>query len=151
MARFMSPEWAEQVKDTVNAWPGDEYKATKLQDFWDWIEMVKPGVTGTLVLAVRDMPGDDADALVLKFDAGTITSATVGRRADVEASADYVLAGSHADWAAMIDGYDVGKTVMYRKLVLEKGQTLLFFMAVFFWTEMLLAIQSIDTEVLQPA
>ena len=31
-------------------------KASKLQDFWDWISMIRPFVTGRLALSVRDMP-----------------------------------------------------------------------------------------------
>jgi hypothetical protein len=41
--------------------------------------------------------------------------------------------------------------VMYRKLMLEKGDTLQFFMAAFFWTELLAAIQSVPVEVPEPA
>ncbi|MDQ6840718.1 MAG: hypothetical protein M3137_20870 [Actinomycetota bacterium] len=44
-------------------------------------------------------------------------------------------------------GFDPGKTIMYRKLMLEKGETLWFFTAAFFWTELLAAIQSVPTEV----
>ena len=51
----------------------------------------------------------------------------------------------------MLGGYDVGKMVMYRKLMLVQGDTLMFFTAAFFWTELLAAIQSIPAEVLEPA
>jgi hypothetical protein len=51
----------------------------------------------------------------------------------------------------MLGGYDVGKMVMYRKLMLEKGDTLQFFMAAFYWTELLAAIQSIPVKVPQQA
>jgi hypothetical protein len=40
---------------------------------------------------------------------------------------------------------------MYRKLMLEKGESLQFFMAAFFWTELLGAIQSVDAGRLQTA
>ena len=58
---------------------------------------------------------------------------------------------TYADWQEMLGGYDVGKMVMYRKLMLEQGDTLMFFTAAFFWTELLAAIQSIPAEVLEPA
>jgi hypothetical protein len=58
----------------------------------------------------------------------------------------FLLAGAHADWQAMLAGYDVGKMVMYRKLMLEKGDTLQFFMAAFYWTELLAAIQSVPVK-----
>jgi hypothetical protein len=146
MARFMTAAWAEECRSTINAWPGDERKASKLQDFWDWIGMIRPLVTGRLALSVRDMPGGaDGDTLALDFDAGTVTAASVIHREDAQSSAVFLLAGSYADWQDLLAGYDVGKMVMYRKLMLEKGDTLQFFMAAFYWTELLTAIQSIPT------
>jgi hypothetical protein len=75
----------------------------------------------------------------------------VRERADAEADAVFLLAASYADWLSMLDGYDVGKMVMYRKLMLMKGDTLMFFTAAFFWTELLAAIQMIPVEVPEPA
>ena len=150
MARFMSAAWAEACRRAINEWPGDERKASKLQEFWDWISMVRPFVTGRLALSVRDMPaGGDGDTLALDFDAGTVTAASVRDRGDAETSAVFLLAGSHADWQKMLTRYDVGKMVMYRKLMLEKGDTLKFFMAAFFWTELLAAIQSVPVQALE--
>jgi hypothetical protein len=150
VARFMTAAWAQECQDTFSGWPGEERKASKLQDFWDWIEMVRPFVAGRLALSVRDMPpGADGDTLVLDFDAGTVTGASVLDRPAAAESAVFLLAGSYADWLSVLDGYDVGKTVMYRKLMLEQGDTLLFFMAAFFWTELLAAIQSVPVEVLE--
>ena len=152
MTGFMTAEWADDIRQAFNASPDPDRKASKLQDFWDWIDMISPFVTGRLALTVTDMPaGAAADTLVLDFEAGQITSATVGNRADVTADAVFVLAGSYADWLQMLAGYDVGKMVMYRKLMLVQGDTLMFFTAAFFWTELLAAIQSRPVEVLQPA
>jgi hypothetical protein len=150
MPRFMTAAWAEACQATIDGWPGDERKASKLQDFWDWIDMIRPFVTGRLALSVRDMPpGADGDTLALDFDGGAVIAASVLDRGDAEASAVFVLSGSYADWQSMLGGYDVGKMVMYRKLMLEKGDTLQFFMAAFFWTELLAAIQSVPAEVLE--
>jgi hypothetical protein len=150
MTRFMTAAWAQACQATINEWPGDERKASKLQDFWDWIEMVRPFVTGRLALSVRDPPaGADGDTLALDLDGGTVTAASVLDRGDAAASAVFLLAGSQADWQLMLAGYDVGKMVMYRKLMLEQGDTLQFFMAAFYWTELLAAIQSVPVEVLQ--
>lgn len=154
MSRLMTGAWADDCVAAINSWPPAEVKDSKLQDFWDWIDMVRPAVTGRLVLSVRDMPpggGGEGDSLVLDLEGGMVRQATIANRAEVEESAAFVLAGSHADWTAMLDGYDVGKTVMYRKLMLEKGETLQFFMAAFYWTELLAAIQSVDAGRLQPA
>ncbi|MGC8512750.1 MAG: hypothetical protein ACP5P1_06925 [Acidimicrobiales bacterium] len=147
MAAFMSTQWAQQVKAQANSWPDAERRASKLVDFWDWIDMVKPSVTGRLSLSVRDMPdGAEGDTLCLEFEAGAVTDATVCRRAAAEAGSAFLLAGSYQDWMSMLDGYDVGKMVMYRKLMLEKGDTLAFFTPAFFWTELLAAIQSVPAE-----
>jgi hypothetical protein len=152
MVRFMTQDWAAEIQRTFNAWPGEERKASKLQDFWDWINMISPFVTGRLALAVRDMPaGGEGDTLVLDFEAGRVTAASVRERAEAQADAVFLLAGDYADWQNMLAGYDVGKMVMYRRLMLEKGDTLMFFTAAFFWTELLAAIQTIPVEVPSPA
>ncbi len=151
MARFMSQDWAAEIQRTFNAWPDDERKASKLQDFWDWINMISPFVTGKLALAVRDMPaGGEGDTLVLDFEAGQVGAASVRDRAEAQADAVFLLAGDYADWQSMLAGYDVGKMVMYRRLMLEKGDTLMFFTAAFFWTELLAAIQTIPADVPDP-
>jgi SCP-2 sterol transfer family len=150
VARFMTDAWAQELRATVNDWPGEERKASKLQDFWDWIDMISPFVSGRLALSVRDMPpGEDGDTLTLDFEAGTVTAAAIRERAAAQADAVFLLAGSYADWTEMLAGYDVGKMVMYRKLMLEKGDTLMFFTAAFFWTELLAAIQSVPAEILE--
>jgi hypothetical protein len=152
MTQFMTNAWAQECQHAINASPDDERKASKLQDFWDWINMIRPFVTGRLALSVRDLPpGRDGDTLILDFEGGTVTSASIGERASAEAAAVFLLAGDYADWLSMLDGYDVGKMIMYRKLMLEKGDTLMFFTAAFFWTELLAAIQSIPVETPEPA
>jgi hypothetical protein len=147
MATFMTEPWAQECQAVFNAWPGEQRQASKLQDFWDWINMIRPFVTGRLALSVRDMPdGAAGDTLTLDFEGGTVTAATVLSRADAEPGAVFLLAGSYADWQQMLAGYDVGKMVMYRKLMLEKGDTLQFFTAAFYWTELLAAIQSVPAD-----
>ena len=152
MPVFMTDGWAQQLRARYNDWPDEQRKAGKLQDFWDWINMIRPFVTGRLVLAVRDLPAGraDGDALVLDFQAGTVTAASIGERVASQEHADFLLAASYEDWIAMLEGYDVGKMIMYRRLMLEKGDTLMFFTAAFFWTELLAAIQSIPVEVAAP-
>ena len=147
----MTPAWAEACAEAINGWPTPEVKASKLQDFWDWIDMVRPFITGRLALSVRDMGSGEADTLALDLEESKVVGATVMSRASAEEEAVFLLAGSYADWVAMLEGYDVGKTVMYRRLMLEKGEVLQFFTAAFYWTELLAAIQSVPTEVAQPA
>jgi putative sterol carrier protein len=76
-----------------------------------------------------------------------VTAASITTRAEAEPPATFLLAGSLEDWTDLLEGFDPGKTIMYRKLLLEKGETLQFFMAAFFWTELLAAIRSVPTEV----
>ena len=150
--RFMTTEWAQAVRQTFNEWPGEERKASKLPDFWAWIDMIGPFVTGRLGLSVRDLPpGTEGDTLVLDFEAGVVKEASISERSEAEKDASFLLAGDYSSWQEIIDGYDVGKAVMYRKLMLEKGDTLQFFTAAFFWTELLAAIQTIPVEALEPA
>jgi hypothetical protein len=152
MTHFMTDAWAQECKRVFNASPDAERKASKLQDFWDWIDMIRPFVTVRLALTVRDLPSNgDGDTLVLDFEGGTVTSASIRERGNAEPDAVFLLAADYADWLSMLDGYDVGKMIMYRKLMLEKGDTLLFFRAAFFWTELLAAIQSVPVEALEPA
>jgi hypothetical protein len=145
--RFMTSGSAQACRQRANAWPEAEYKATKLADFWDWIAMVKPFITGPVAFTVHDPPATaEGDTLVLEFAEGVVTAASVTTRAEAEANATFLLAGSLPDWSDLLGGFDPGKTIMYRKLLLEKGETLQFFMAAFFWTELLAAIQSVATE-----
>jgi hypothetical protein len=152
MARFMTAAWAQACAAAINAWPTDAVRAGKLQEFWDWIAEVRQQLDGALALSVAGLPdGADGDTLLLQLDGGVVTAATVTRRAGAEDGASYLLSGSYADWQEMLAGYDVGKTVMYRRLTLQKGDTLKFFMAAFYWTELLAAIQSVPADVLEAA
>jgi hypothetical protein len=147
MSGFMTAPWAQECQAVFNAWPDEQRQTGKLQEFWDWINMIRPFVTGRLALSVRDMPaGAAGDTLTLDFQSGEVMGASVLSRADAEPGAVFLLCGSYADWQQMLAGYDVGKMVMYRKLMLEKGDTLQFFTAAFYWTELLAAIQSVPVD-----
>ncbi|MGI8750992.1 MAG: hypothetical protein ACR2MN_01495 [Acidimicrobiales bacterium] len=147
----MTAGWAAACRQGANSWPEPEYKATKLQDFWDWIAMVRPFVSGVVAFTVREPPsGAEGDTLKLVFAEGVVTEASITARAEVEPHATFLLAGSLEDWTDLLDGFDPGKMIMYRKLMLEKGETLQFFMAAFFWTELLAAIQTVPTEAPAP-
>jgi hypothetical protein len=148
MPGLMTAAWALACQDSINGWPDEARKASKLEEFWTWIGTVRPHVTGRLALSVRDMPpGAEGDTLALDLAEGAVTSAAVLDRAAAADGAAFLLAGSYADWQLMLGGYDVGKMIMYRKLLLEQGDTLRFFMAAFYWTELLAAIQSVPVSV----
>ncbi len=59
--------------------------------------------------------------------------------------ATYVLAADYQDWKALHQGYDALRTVMYRKLLLEEGDLLEFFKAIYFFVESLALIAKVPT------
>ena len=49
----------------------------------------------------------------------------------------------YRDWKALHDGYDAQRTVMYRKIMLEDGDLLEFFKAIYFFVECLAVIGAV--------
>ena len=62
---------------------------------------------------------------------------------DEPLKATYVLGMDYRDWKALHEGYDAQRTVMYRKIVLEEGDLLEFFKAVYFFVESLAVIGAV--------
>lgn len=147
---FFSDDWAHAAKEAVNAGPDEEARAKKIERFWEWIEKAKEHVNCQLGLTVSGLPGGKRDCLLLDLEEGRCTAAHLTTRAQADQSATYILGGSYADWQEIMGGYDMGKAVMYRKLLLEKGEVLEFFKSVYYWTESLACIQRIPTAFPQP-
>ncbi len=143
MADFMTPEWAEHVRQAVNREPDPEYKAGKLDFYWDWIDAARKGFTGTWALGVRDMPGRGGVWLALRFKEGDCSEASVVV-GDVP-DATFALAGQYEDWQAIMAGFDTSKAIMYRKLLLERGGVFELFDRVYFFTEALAVIGKVPT------
>jgi hypothetical protein len=140
---FFSPDWAEAAREAVNAGPSPEVRAAKIERYWEWIERAKSGIDAVWGLGVTDRPGDGCLLLTLRTgvaEAAELVTLDEGRR-----RATYLLAGTTASWRELMGGYDVGKTVMYRKLMMEVGDLLRFFQAAYFWTEALGCIQHVPT------
>jgi hypothetical protein len=144
---FWSRDWAQAAKDALNAGPSEEIKARKIPRFWEWIDHAKEHVNCQLALAVTGLPATSGgrDCLLLDLERGRCVRARLATRDDAEAGATYILAGSYRDWREIMGGYDMGKAVMYRKLLLEQGQVLEFFKSIYYWTESLACIQRIPT------
>lgn len=142
---FWSREWAQAAKEAVNAGPSDEVRARKIPRFWEWIDKAKEYVNCQLALAVDGLPASRRDCLLLDLEHGRCVRARLATRDEAEAGATYLLAGSYRDWREIMGGYDMGKAVMYRKLLLEKGEVLEFFKSIYYWTESLACIQRIPT------
>jgi hypothetical protein len=146
MADLFTQEWADQVKDAINSYPDDEYRATKLDLFWNWIEEARKGFTGMLVLGVRDLPSNGSTKpafATFAVSAGRANETAVVDQVPDEAT--YVLVGNYDVWKDIVEGYDCGKAVMYRRLRLEKGDVFRFFNRIYFFTESLVALSKIPT------
>lgn len=144
---FFGREWAQAARVAINAGPDASARAKKIARFWEWIEKAKQHVNCQLALVVDGMPASGGrNALLLDLTSGRCVRARLATRDDAEATATYILAGSFADWRQIMAGFDMGKAVMYRKLLLEKGEVLVFFKSIYYWTESLACLQRIPTQ-----
>jgi len=125
-AEFFSKEWADAVRDALTAGPDERARAVKLQEYWDffdWIKSVYPA----------------SWALFVQWSGGAVTDCRI-IGPDDPLQATYVLGMDYRDWKALHDGYDAQRTVMYRKIMLEQGDLLEFFKAIYFFVESLAVI-----------
>jgi hypothetical protein len=139
---FFSKDWAGAVRDALIAGPSEQVRAGKLQEYWDFFELIKSMYPASWALGCRDLPaelGGSPAYLRVQWAGGTITDCRiVGPDDPLEAT--YVLAMDEADWRALHDGYDAQRTVMYRKILLEDGSLLEFFKTIYFFVESLAVI-----------
>ncbi|WP_163509272.1 hypothetical protein [Fodinicola acaciae] len=141
--RFFSPEWAELARDAVDRGPDDALRASKLETYWDWIDNVRTDYSDSWALGVRDLDGEPA-YLWLVWEAGKCVRAEVSQTLP---DATYVLAGDLDVWQDLLSGEDTGRIVMYRRLLLEKGDVLRFFRGIYFFVESVAAIGRIAAAV----
>jgi hypothetical protein len=144
-ARFFSQPWADTVRDALTAGPSAQARAGKLQEYWDFFELIKGMYPASWALGCRDMPeelGGSPAYLYLQWDGGTVTDSRISGPDDPLA-ATYVLGMDYADWTALHEGYDAQRTVMYRKILLENGDLLEFFKTIYFFVECLGIIGSV--------
>src|SRR5712692_5738041 len=144
MAELFTQAWADEVRDAVNSFPDPEYKATKLDMFWDWITVARKGFTGSFALGVRNLPnnGGGPKFLNLVIEDGECTKAEI--LDEQPADARYVLSGDYDVWRDVVaNGYDCGKAVMYRRFRLEQGDVFRFFNRIYFFTESLVALSKV--------
>lgn len=144
--RFFSARWAQAARRVINEGPAPATVERKLDGFWQWIERAKAEVDCTLGLAVRGLPPGAPDAVVLRLERGACTAVTLTTRTAAEPRCRYLLAGDCAAWRALLTGYDVGRALTYRRLLLEQGDLLAFFRSIYYWTETLACLQRIPTE-----
>jgi hypothetical protein len=149
---FFSQPWADTVRDVLTAGPSAQARAGKLQEYWDFFELIKSMYPASWALGCRDLPtepGGRPAYLYLQWDGGAVTdSRIIGPDDPPPASpspftATYVLAMDYADWNALHEGYDAQRTVMYRKILLEDGDLLEFFKTIYFFVECLSVVGSV--------
>ena len=146
---FFSKDWADAVRGALIAGPSEEQRAGKLQEYWDFFELIKSVYPSSWALGCRDRPagsGQGPAYLLVHWGEGTVTDCQIiGPDDPPPASpsafmATYVLNMDYADWRALHAGYDAQRTVMYRKILLEDGSLLEFFKGIYFFAECLAVI-----------
>ena len=139
MPEFFSQEWADSVRDALEAGPSEQARAGKLQEYWDFIAYIRSVYPASWALA---LPG-----LGVRPTCSSSGPAAGDRLPDHRpgraARGIYVLGMDYADWKALHEGYDAQRTVMYRKMLLEEGELLEFFKAIYFFVEYLNVIGSV--------
>ena len=136
---FFSPEWAALVGEALNAGPAEPVRAGKLQEYWDLFDFIKSVYPASWALGCRELPaelGGGPAYLFVQWGGGTVTDCRI-IGPDEPLAATYVLAMDYPDWVALHEGYDAQRTVMYRKILLEEGNLLEFFKAIYFFVECL--------------
>jgi hypothetical protein len=146
--RFFSKEWAEAVRDALAAGPSQEQRVGKLQEYWDFFDLIKSIYPASWVLGCRNLPaelGQGPAYLLVRWGGGTVTDCQVLGPDDPH-DATYVLGMDYADWRALHNGYDAQRTVMYRKILLEDGSLLEFFKTIYFFAECLAVIGGVPAD-----
>src|SRR6476619_6613164 len=138
MADFFSKEWADAVRDALTAGPDEQARAVKLQEYWDFFDFLKSIYPASWALGCRDR----GSYLFVQWSGGTVTDCRI-IGPDDPLQATYVLGMDYRDWKALHDGYDAQRTVMYRKIMLEQGDLLEFFKAIYFFVESLAVIGAV--------
>jgi hypothetical protein len=147
MAEFFSKQWADAVRDALTAGPSEQARASKLPEYWGFFDFLKSVYPASWALGCRDLPGSGGPAyLFVQWAGGTVTDCRIVGPDDppptspAPFTATYVFGMDYRDWKALHEGYDAQRTVMYRKIILEQGDLLEFFKAVYFFVESLAVI-----------
>jgi hypothetical protein len=146
--KFFTADWAAAVRETLVAGPSEQVREGKLQEYWDFFELVTSMYTASWALGCRDLPpelGKGPAYLLVQWGGGTVTDCRI-IGPDEPLDATYVLRMDYLDWKALHDGYDAQRTVMYRKVLLEDGNLLEFFKTIYFFVECLALIGAVPAD-----
>lgn len=142
---FFTRDWAGAVRGALAAGPSEQVRAGKLQMYWEFFDLVKGGYRASWALRCRDLPaelGASPACLFVRWEAGTVADCRIAGPPGAS-EATYRLGMDYADWKALHEGYDAQRTVMYRKILLEDGDLLEFFKAIYFFVECLTVIGAV--------
>lgn len=135
---FFRQEWADAIRDALTAGPDEQARSSKLQEYWDFFDLIKSMYPASWALGCRDR----GSYLFVQWGGGKATDVRI-ISPDEPLEATYVLGMDYQDWKALHDGYDAQRTVMYRKMLLEEGDLLEFFKGIYFFVESLAVISTI--------
>ena len=145
---FFSTEWATAVRDALTAGPTKQQRVGKLDEYWDFYELIKSLYPASWALGCRDLPpsvGKAPSYLTVRWDAGSVISCQI-TGPDDPLDATYVLDMDYQGWRELHDGFDPQRTVMYRKILLEDGDLLEFFKTIYFFVECLAIIGKVSAQ-----
>ena len=145
---FLTQSWADDVREALDAGPDDAAIDGKLPEYWDFYNLVRAVYQSSWALGARNLPaelGGGTRYLYVSWAEYFVTECRVLDENEPVA-ATYVLEADFADWKAFFCGYDALRTVMYRKLLLERGDLLEFFKSIYFFVESLVLIATVATE-----
>src|ERR1700730_32247 len=105
---FFSKNWADAVRDALSAGPSEQARAAKLQEDWDFFDLIKGMYPASWALGCRDLPaqlGGGPAYLFVQWGGGTVTDGQV-IAADAPPKATYVFAMDYPDWTGRFGGSD---------------------------------------------
>jgi hypothetical protein len=147
MPTFFSRQWADDVRDALNAGPSEKALAGKLAEYWDFYNLIRSTYPSSWALGARNLPaelGGGERYLVVVWNEGFVSECRI-LDDSVPVEATYTLAADYHDWRALFEGYDALRTVMYRRLLLDDGDLLEFFKGIYFFVECLALIATVPT------
>ena len=144
---YLSPSWVDAVRAALDAGPDGRDTCRKAARVLGLLPAIRADYRSSWALGVRNLPAELGGGVRYLFvewgDDRVVECRLVDESEPLDAT--YVLAADYRDWKALHQGYDALRTVMYRKLLLEQGQLLEFFTAIYFFVESLALIAAVPT------
>ena len=73
MAEFFTPEWADSVREALEAGPTEQYREGKLQEYWDFIAYIRSVYPASWALGCREM----GSYLVIRWAGGEVADCRI--------------------------------------------------------------------------